>query len=226
MLVLRCVWLFATPWTVAHQTPLSMGFPGQEQWSGLPFPPPGDRTCISCTANRILCHLSLLGSHFVSAAAAAAKSLQSCPTLCDPIDGSSPGSPVYIYLILKRIQWDEYLYGEYDYLHFPNEENKAQRSYEAFPRVTQLISDGAWVWTQSFWPLSQKGTKKGWKEGKKKKERKLERKVGWKEGHLRTEHSSDILFWDSTRQRSRTQWCLNETCPEGVKERSLGLSFP
>ena len=29
-----------------------------------------------------------------AAAAAAAKSLQSCPTLCDPIDGSSPGSPV------------------------------------------------------------------------------------------------------------------------------------
>ena len=29
-----------------------------------------------------------------STAAAAAKSLQSCPTLCDPIDGSSPGSPV------------------------------------------------------------------------------------------------------------------------------------
>ena len=28
------------PWTVAHQTPLSMGFPWQEYWSGLPFPPP------------------------------------------------------------------------------------------------------------------------------------------------------------------------------------------
>ena len=33
---------FATPWTVAHQTPLSMGFPRQEYWSGLPWPPPGD----------------------------------------------------------------------------------------------------------------------------------------------------------------------------------------
>ena len=29
-------------WTVARQTPLSMRFPGQENWSGLPFPPPGD----------------------------------------------------------------------------------------------------------------------------------------------------------------------------------------
>ena len=34
--------LFATPWTVAHQTPLSMGFSRQEYWSGLPFPSPGD----------------------------------------------------------------------------------------------------------------------------------------------------------------------------------------
>ena len=31
-----------TPWTVAYQAPLSMGFSGQEYWSGLPFPSPGD----------------------------------------------------------------------------------------------------------------------------------------------------------------------------------------
>ena len=31
-----------TPWTVAHQAPLSMAFPRQEYWSGLPFPSPGD----------------------------------------------------------------------------------------------------------------------------------------------------------------------------------------
>ena len=34
--------LFATPWTVAHQAPLSMGFPRPESWSGWPCPPPGD----------------------------------------------------------------------------------------------------------------------------------------------------------------------------------------
>ena len=33
---------FVTPWTVAHQAPLSMGFPRQEYWSELPFPSPGD----------------------------------------------------------------------------------------------------------------------------------------------------------------------------------------
>ena len=40
--VLSCIQLFETPWTVAHQAPLSMGFPRQEYWSGLPFPSPGD----------------------------------------------------------------------------------------------------------------------------------------------------------------------------------------
>ena len=35
------VQLFATPWTVARQAPLSMGFSRQEYWSGLPFPSPG-----------------------------------------------------------------------------------------------------------------------------------------------------------------------------------------
>ena len=36
------VWLFATPWTIAHQAPPSMGFSRQEYWSGLPFPSPED----------------------------------------------------------------------------------------------------------------------------------------------------------------------------------------
>ena len=34
--------MFVTPWTVAHQAPLSMGFPRQEYCSELPFSPPGD----------------------------------------------------------------------------------------------------------------------------------------------------------------------------------------
>ena len=40
--MLSCVQLFPTPWTVAHQAPLSMGFSRQDYWSGLPFPSPGD----------------------------------------------------------------------------------------------------------------------------------------------------------------------------------------
>ena len=70
-----CVQCCATLWTAAEdQAPLSMGFSRQEYWSGLPFPSPP-------------CHSAI-------AAAAAAKSLQSCLTLCDPIDGSPPGSPI------------------------------------------------------------------------------------------------------------------------------------
>ena len=40
--LLRPVRLFATPWTVAYQAPLSMGFSRPECWSGLLFPSPGD----------------------------------------------------------------------------------------------------------------------------------------------------------------------------------------
>ena len=64
-----CVWLFATPWTVAHQAPLSMGFSRQEYWSGLPCSPPGDHPnpgmeskshYATCVGRRVLYHL---GSH-------------------------------------------------------------------------------------------------------------------------------------------------------------------
>ena len=41
-LLLSCVQLLVTPWTVAHQAPLPMGFSRQEYWSGLLCPPPGD----------------------------------------------------------------------------------------------------------------------------------------------------------------------------------------
>ena len=41
-LVAQLCSVFVTPWTVAHQAPLSMGIPRQKYLSGLPFPPPGD----------------------------------------------------------------------------------------------------------------------------------------------------------------------------------------
>ena len=40
--LLSRVQIFATPWIVAHQAPLSMGFPRQKHWSRLPRPPPED----------------------------------------------------------------------------------------------------------------------------------------------------------------------------------------
>ena len=53
---------FVTPWTVAHQASLSLGFPEQEYWSGLPFPTPGDfpdlriKPASSCIGGQILYH--------------------------------------------------------------------------------------------------------------------------------------------------------------------------
>ena len=37
---LSCVWLLGTPWTAAHQAPPSMGFSGQQYWTGVPLPSP------------------------------------------------------------------------------------------------------------------------------------------------------------------------------------------
>ena len=61
---LSCVRLFATPWTVACQPPLSTGFSRQEYWSGLPCPSTGDLpnpetqpvSRVSCTGRQVLYH--------------------------------------------------------------------------------------------------------------------------------------------------------------------------
>ena len=44
-------------------------------------------------------------NHYLEAAAAAAKSLQSCLTLCDPIDGSPPGFPIPGILQARTLEW-------------------------------------------------------------------------------------------------------------------------
>ena len=81
---------------------LSTGFPRQGYWSGLPFPSPGDLPdpriepvsfMSPALAGRILL-LSHLGSSFWNPHAAA-ESLQSCLTLCNPMDYRLPGSSVH-----------------------------------------------------------------------------------------------------------------------------------
>ena len=54
-----------------------------------------------CTGMRVAQFLRMIRA----AAAAAAKSLQSCPTLCDPTDGSPPGSPVPGILQARTLEW-------------------------------------------------------------------------------------------------------------------------
>ena len=88
------VQFFSTPWNVAHQAPLSMGFSRQEYWSGLPCPPPGDLPDPEIQPISLMYALAggfftinatwetflLIDPKCVTAAAAAA-SLQSGPTL-------------------------------------------------------------------------------------------------------------------------------------------------
>ena len=66
--VLSYIWLFETPWTVACQAPLSMAFPRQECWSGLPLPSPVDfpDSGIEPSAPAYSLLLSHLGSQYVS----------------------------------------------------------------------------------------------------------------------------------------------------------------
>ena len=47
----------------------------------------------------------VIGTHDAAAAAAAAKLLQLCPTLCDPIDGSPPGSPIPGIIQARTLEW-------------------------------------------------------------------------------------------------------------------------
>ena len=124
-----CVRLFVTPWTIVHPAPLSMGFSRQEYWTGLLCPPPVDLPD-SGIKSATLMSPALAGGFFTTSAtwaalsrdvcrhacsvasvelplllATAAKSLQSCPTLCDPKDGSPPGSPVPGILQARTLVW-------------------------------------------------------------------------------------------------------------------------
>ena len=70
---------FVVPWTVAHQTSLSMGFSRQEYWSGLPFPSP-----IHESESEVA---------------------QSCLTLSNPMDWSLPGSSVHGIFQARVLEW-------------------------------------------------------------------------------------------------------------------------
>ena len=63
---------------------------------------PRDQTCISCIVGKFFYPCTTWTQ---DAAAAAAKSLQSCLTLCDPVDGSPPGSPVPGILQARTLEW-------------------------------------------------------------------------------------------------------------------------
>ena len=117
----------ATPWTLrphrlTRQVPLSMGFSRQEYWSSLLLPPPRDfsqprdltKSPVSpALAGRFFITEPPGNSSWViaaAAAAAAAKSLQLCPTLCNPMDGSLPGSSVRGVFQARVLEWGAIAY--------------------------------------------------------------------------------------------------------------------
>ena len=96
------VWPFATLWTIACQAPLSTEFSRQAYWSGLPRPPPGDlpdpgnqpTSLLSPALAGWLVTTSSTWEALTGICAVLRLVAQSCPTLCDPMDCSPPGSSV------------------------------------------------------------------------------------------------------------------------------------
>ena len=80
--------LCATPETAAHQAPWSLGFSRQEHWSGLPFPSPMHESEV----------------------------VQSCPTLCDPMNCSLPGSSIHGISQARALEWGAIAFSEQEVL--------------------------------------------------------------------------------------------------------------
>ena len=122
-----------TPWTVTCQAPLSMGFSRQEYWSGLPFPSPGDLpnsgieprssilqvdslpTELHCTCpfpiqliwetyQVNIQNVSVSPLPWYSSVQFSSVS-QSCPTLCNPMDRSLPGSSILGISQARILEW-------------------------------------------------------------------------------------------------------------------------
>ena len=98
--------LLATPWTAVYQAPPSMGFSSQEYWSGVPLPSPTicKLTSIMSTGSwdwrtfrlyvkRTVCIRNYSFQTFSSVQFSSVT--QSCPTLCDPMNCSTPALPVH-----------------------------------------------------------------------------------------------------------------------------------
>ena len=106
LLLLSCfsrVQLFAILLTVAHQAPLSMGFSRQEYRSGLPSPSLGDLPYPGTEPATLMS--SVLAGRFFTTRRRRRKVAQSCPTLCDPMDRSPPGSSIHGIFQARVPQW-------------------------------------------------------------------------------------------------------------------------
>ena len=109
MLVTESCLTLWTPWAVAHQAPLSMGFSRQEYWSGLPCPPPG-----GYSLSRDQTHMSyvscIAGRFFTTSAMQEAQNnigglVAVVSDSCDPVDGGLPASSVHGILQARILEW-------------------------------------------------------------------------------------------------------------------------
>ena len=109
-------WLFVTLWTVAFRLLHPWDFPGKSTRVGCHFLlqrifPLRDGTRISCIAGGFFTIWAIRGAHFNpllgtnNTDCVHAKSLQSCPTLCDTMDCSPPGSSVHVILQVRILEW-------------------------------------------------------------------------------------------------------------------------
>ena len=97
---------FVTPWTVAHQTLLSVGFPRQALWSGMPFLSPGDLPNLgmkpgspALQADSLLTESKVINTWWWLSRSVMSDS-------CDPTDCSPPGSSVHGSLQARILEWD------------------------------------------------------------------------------------------------------------------------
>ena len=106
------VWLFMTPWTTAYQAPPSMGFSRQEYWSGVPLPSP-KVYLVSTRSSRSRLNMLNLSRQiilpnilsFVEAFVQFSSVVQSCPTLCNPMNYSLPGSSIHGIFQARVMDW-------------------------------------------------------------------------------------------------------------------------
>ena len=114
LLLLSCfsrVRLCATPWTAAHQAPPSLGFSGKN--------------------NGVGCHFLLQCMKVKSESGVA----QSCPTVCDPIDCSLPGSPIHAIFQARVLEWAAIAFSSYisSLTYFPSYGLLPQKAPRVFP---------------------------------------------------------------------------------------------
>ena len=122
-----------TPQTVAHQAPLSMGFARQEDWNGLPFPPPGN--CPDARIEPVSPALAggfftteppgkpriaqkrgryrFIGIKFLHHTGICCLVGQLCPTLSNPMDCSPPGSSFHRISQARILDWVAIFYSTY-----------------------------------------------------------------------------------------------------------------